>query len=138
MAITIFFFYISVQSQSYKGGGDQKINVGYEIYDLGNGVKASYDFGINQTFSMGFGGTYFITSDEEDYFIYLRAAYHFGDLFDLPSELDIYPGVELGYKSSENVGISGYLGVRYFFTKKFGVFAEFGNNGALGLSFNFS
>lgn len=136
MAVAIFFFAICTNAQSYKGKGDNKINIGYELYGLGNGIKASYDLGISKTFSIGLGGTYYFSNSDEDYFIYVRASYHFGDLFDLPSQLDIYPGVELGYLSTENIGIAGYVGIRYFFTKKIGVFAEIGNNGSIGLSLN--
>ncbi len=136
MPVVIFLITIGSQAQSYKGKGDHKINVGYDLYGLGNGIKATYDLGLSKTFSLGVGGTYFLSNSDEDYFIYLRAGYHFGDIFDLPRQLDIYPGVELGYVSTENIGIAGYIGVRYFFTKKIGIFAEIGNNGTIGLSFN--
>jgi hypothetical protein len=59
-----------------------------------------------------------------------------GELLDLPCRLDIYPGLELGYLSRSDVGITGYLGIRYFFSDRFGLFAEIGNNGAIGLSIN--
>lgn len=136
MVLVIFLCFTSIRAQSYKGKGDYKINLGYEIYGLGNGIKATYDYGLSESFSVGIGGTYFFADSEEDYFIYLRTAYHFGDLLDLPRQLDLYPGVELGYLSTENIGITGYLGIRYFFTKKIGIFAEIGNHGAIGLSIN--
>lgn len=136
MAIFLFLFAICTQAQSYKGKGDNKINVGYELYGIGNGIKATYDFGLSELFSIGAGASFYLNNNEEDYFIYARTNFHLGDLLDLPSQLDIYPGVELGYLSSKNIGISGYAGIRYFFTKKIGIFAEIGNNGTIGLSVN--
>jgi len=106
----------AVNGQSYDGKGDSKFNVGYEAYGFGNGIRATYD--------------------ENDYFIYARTHLHLGIALDLPCKLDIYPGLELGYLSSEKIGIAGYVGFRYFITEKMGVFAEIGSNGAIGLSFN--
>ena len=137
MTVIVFLLTMNLTAQSYKGKGDNKINLGYDLYGLGNGIKVTYDLGLSKTFSLGIGGTYFISNSDEDYFIYLRTSYHFGDLLDLPRQLDIYPGVELGYLSTENIGIAGYIGIRYYFTKKFGVFSEIGNNGTIGLSYNF-
>lgn len=136
MFFFLFLFIFCIQAQSYEGKGDNKINLAYALYGIGNGIKASYDYGLSNTFSIGFGGTYFLSNNDEDYFIYCRTSYHFGDLLDLPRQLDIYPGVELGYLSTENIGITGYIGVRYFFTKKLGVFTEIGNNGTFGLTLN--
>jgi hypothetical protein len=44
--------------------------------------------------------------------------------------------MELGYLSSNDVGIGGYLGIRYFFSERIGVFVELGNNGSAGISIN--
>ena len=127
---------ISVNGQSYDGKGDSKFNIGYEAYGFGNGLKASYDYGLGELFSIGAGGSVYFDNEENDYFIYARTQIHLGIAFDLPCKFDIYPGVELGYLSSEKIGIAGYLGLRYFISDKVGIFAEIGNNGALGLSFN--
>jgi len=54
----------------------------------------------------------------------------------LPEKLDIYPGINLG-AVGRDFGIGAHIGARYFFTDKVGAFAEIGNNGSLGVSFNF-
>lgn len=127
-----FFSY----GQSYDGKSDQKINIGYEAYGFGNGVKATYDYGLGKLFSLGAGASVYFNDGENDYYIFARSQVHLGIAFDLPCAFDIYPGLELGYLSSEKIGVSGYLGFRYFITKKVGVFAEIGNNGSVGVSFN--
>ena len=128
--------YMSVNAQSYDGKGDSKFNIGYEAYGFGNGIKATYDYGLGELFSIGAGASAYFNDDENDYFIYARTQVHLGIAFDMSCKFDIYPGVELGYLSSEKVGIAGYIGMRYFITKKMGLFAEIGNNGSVGLSFN--
>ena len=127
---------ISLSAQSYEGKADSKFNLGYEAYGFGNGVKATYDYGLSNLFSIGAGGSVYFDNEENDYFLYARTQVHLGIAFDLPCKFDIYPGIELGYLSSEKVAIAGYVGFRYFITEKVGLFAELGNNGALGLSFN--
>ncbi len=134
--LTIVFacIFVSVNAQSYTGARDSKLNVGFEAYGHGSGIKATYDYGIDKLFSVGIGASFFLSNDRDDYFIYARTGVHLGEVLDLPTQLDIYPGVDLGYLSSGNVGINGYLGARYFFTKKIGIFAEIGNSGSIGLS----
>ena len=127
-----FFSY----GQSFDGKSDQKINIGYEAYGFGNGIKATYDYGLGKLFSLGAGASVYFNDGENDYYIFARSQVHLGIAFDLPCAFDIYPGLELGYLSSEKIGVSGYLGFRYFITKKVGVFAEIGNNGSVGVSFN--
>ena len=133
-AFFILFLAKPIQAQSYDGKGDSKINVGYNIYGYGNGIKATYSYGLSDAFSLGAGGTFYFNGDVNDYFLYARASFHLGPLMDLPAKLDIYPGIELGYLSSKNIGLAGFLGVRYFINDRIGVFAEFGSYGAIGLS----
>lgn len=127
---------VFAQAQSYDGKGDQKLNIGYEAYGYGTGIKATYDYGLSELFSVGAGANAYFNEGENDYFIYARTQIHLGIAFDFPCMLDLYPGVELGYLSSEKVGLGAYLGIRYFVSKKVGFFAEIGNNGSVGVSIN--
>ena len=124
----------SIRSQSYEGKGDTKINVGYEFYGIGSGVKTSFDYGLNRLFSIGAGASFYFDNDEQDYFIYARTNVHLGIVWNLPAPLDIYPGIEVGYLSSSEIGFTGYVGVRYCLTKRLSLFAELGNHGAAGIS----
>lgn len=127
---------VSMNAQSYDGKGDSKLNAGYEAYGYGNGIRATYDYGLSDLFSIGAGASAYFNDGENDYFIYARTHVHLGIALDMSRKFDIYPGVELGYLSSEKIGIGGYIGFRYFITKKMGLFAELGNNGSVGLTFN--
>ena len=121
-------------AQSFDGKGDTKINLGYDVYGHGNGIKGTFDMGLCELFSVGAGAAYYFNNDENDYYLFARTAIHFGLLFDFPEQLDLYPGINLGYLSGNDIGFSGYLGIRYFFTKNIGVYAEIGNTGSIGLS----
>jgi len=134
---SLFVISITTNAQSYKGTSDQKVHVGYQFYGEGSGIRATYDYGLSDLFSIGAGISYFLDQGENDYFVFFRTNVHFGDVFDLPPQLDIYPGAEIGYLSRSDIGITGYIGLRYFLTKKIGVFAEIGTVGAAGISFNF-
>lgn len=135
LMVSLFLLFVNAtQAQSYDGKGDSKINVGYNIYGYGNGIKATYGYGLSEQFSLGAGVTYYFNNDVNDYFIYARAGFHLGPLMDLPSKLDIYPGIELGYLSSQNIGVAGYLGIRYFFYDRIGIYAELGSSAVIGLS----
>ena len=124
-------------AQSYNGKGDAKINLGYDIYGHGNGIRGSFDIGLCDLFSVGAGAAYYFDNDDSDYYLFARTAMHFGLLLDFPEQLDIYPGISLGYLSGNDVGFDAYLGIRYFFSDHIGVYAEIGTTGSLGLSYSF-
>ncbi len=125
-----------IHSQSYEGKGDSKVNIGSDFYGYGYGIKATYDYGLGDVFSIGAGSSFYLNNDENDFYLYFRSNVHLGILLDLPQQFDIYPGVELGYLSRSDIGLSAYLGLKYYFSDKIGIFAEIGTIGAFGLSVN--
>jgi len=127
---------VSVQSQSFEGKGDSKLNLGFDFYGYGYGIKVTYDYGLGDVISIGAGSSFYLNNDENDYYLYFRSNVHLGILLDLPSQFDIYPGIELGYLSRSDIGLSAYIGLKYFFSDKIGIFAEIGTIGALGMSIN--
>ncbi|MFC7347583.1 DUF6646 family protein [Chryseobacterium zhengzhouense] len=137
----MLFMGAAVSAQAYTGKGDQKVNLGLNAWGYGTGITATYDYGLNQLISIGAGGNaYFDNYRDNDkdnrVFIFGRVNFHLKEALELPEQLDIYPGVDLGVLGRD-FGIGAHIGARYFFTEKFGVFAEVGNNGSLGVSFNF-
>jgi hypothetical protein len=134
VTVLLALAFSSMHGQSYEGKGDTKINVGYEIYGIGPGIKTSFDYGLGELFSVGLGASFYFDNEDQDYFIYGRTNIHLGIVWDLPARLDIYPGVELGVKSSSEIGFTGYVGARYCISKRVSLFAEIGNHGAAGIS----
>ncbi|UCE94393.1 MAG: hypothetical protein JSV73_03715, partial [Flavobacteriaceae bacterium] len=60
-------------SQSYEGKSDGKISIGYEAYGFGNGIKAAYDYGLSDMFSIGGGGSIYFDGEENDYLVFIRS-----------------------------------------------------------------
>lgn len=135
------FVGVAVSAQAYTGKGDQKVNLGFNACGYGTGITATYDYGLNQLISVGAGANAYFdgykdNNDDNRVFIFGRVNFHLKEALELPEKLDIYPGVDLGVLGRD-FGIGAHIGARYFFTEKVGVFAEVGNNGSLGVSFNF-
>jgi hypothetical protein len=132
---------VAVSAQAYTGKGDQKVNLGFNAWGYGTGITATYDYGLNQLISVGAGANAYFDGYKDNnkdnrVFIFGRVNFHLKEALELPEKLDIYPGVDLGVLGRD-FGIGAHIGARYFFTEKVGVFAEVGNNGSLGVSFNF-
>lgn len=132
---------VAVSAQAYTGKGDQKVNLGLNAWGYGTGISATYDYGLNQLISVGAGANAYFDGYKDNnkdnrVFIFGRVNFHLKEALELPEKLDIYPGVDLGVLGRD-FGIGAHIGARYFFTEKVGVFAEVGNNGSLGVSFNF-
>ena len=139
--LVIFFIGTAVSAQAYTGSGDQKVNFGVAAWGYGTGIAATYDYGLGSLISVGAGfNAYFdrFKNDDRDnrIFAFGRVNFHLNSTLDLPSKLDIYPGLDIGVVGRD-FGLGAHIGARYFFTERLGVFAEIGNNGSLGVSLNF-
>ena len=136
----LIFFGAAANAQAYTGKGDQKIQLGLSAWGYGTGITGTYDYGLNKLISVGAGlnayfGDYKDNDNDNRVFVFGRLNFHLKDALQLPEKLDIYPGVDVGVLGKD-FGIGAHIGARYFFTDKIGVFAEVGNNGSLGVSFN--
>lgn len=118
-------------AQAYSGKGDQKFQVGANIQDHGTGIVLFYDHGIGENMSVGVQTGYLLGVDEpagfsgakfEDRFdLKARFNANLGSVIGLPSNFDVYPGLNLGLRN-----FGGHAGVRYFFSEGFGLFSEVG------------
>lgn len=127
--------------QAWNGKGDQKAQVGFNGWGYGTGITATYDYGITNLLSLGGGANMYFDgykdgNKDNNFFVFGRLNAHLQEPLGLPEKWDIYPGVDLGLLGRD-FGIGAHVGVRYFFTDKVGIYGEFGNNGSLGVSFNF-
>ncbi|WP_250252680.1 DUF6646 family protein [Chryseobacterium sp. Marseille-Q3244] len=138
--VMMFFFGITANAQAWTGKGDQKVQLGLSAWGYGTGITGTYDYGLNKLISVGAGlNGYFSNYKNNDknnrVFVFGRLNFHLQEALNLPPKLDIYPGVDVGVVGKD-FGIGAHIGARYFFTERIGVFAEVGNNGSLGVSFN--
>lgn len=127
------FFLLNIQqikSQAFVNFGDKKIHVGFRGFGNGTGVMGSFDYGINNWFSLGSGADFYFKGDS-DVCVFGRANFHLGEFLNLNSNMDLYPGIDLGIMKEK---FQPYirLGFRYFFSEKVGAFIELGNHAAFG------
>lgn len=141
LAFSMLFIGSVVSAQAWTGKGDQKVQVGFNGWGYGTGITGTYDYGLGNIVSLGAGANVFFSGYKENnsannLFFFGRVGFHLQEPLNLPSQWDIYPGINLGLLGSD-FGIGAHIGVRYFFNDKVGVYGEFGNNGGLGVSLNF-
>lgn len=120
---------VMAQTDAYKGVGDIKVNLGANLQDGGTGIVSSVDYGLGESFSIGAQAGYLLGVDELDgggkpvfgdrFDLKVRLNSNLGSVLKLPSNVDVYPGLNLGLKN-----FGGHLGARYFFDKGFGLYTE--------------
>jgi hypothetical protein len=113
-------------AQAYSGKDDAKFQVGINFQENGTGIVLGYDYGMGENFSIGATTSYIlgveevINADFVDRFdVKVRFNANLGSVMELPDNMDVYPGLNLGLKN-----FGGHLGTRYFFSDGFGLFAE--------------
>jgi len=117
-----------VTAQTFKGKGDQKLQIGANFQDNVNGIVITYDHGLGENISVGIVGGYALglnnslKADFEDR-IDLKARFNanLGNVINISDNFDVYPGISLSLKN-----FGGHFGMRYFFSDGFGLFTEFG------------
>lgn len=122
-------FGIANAQSAFSGEEDVKLGIGANIQNNGRGILATLDYGLGESFSVGAQGGYLINVDEitgikkanfaDRIDLKVRLNAHLGPVFNMLDNVDIYPGLDLGFR---NFGFN--LGGRYFFTNGFGLFAE--------------
>ena len=149
----------SAQQASLDRGGVQ-LNGGFGFTGWGIPVYLGLDFGVAPQVTVG--GELFYRTDKiggvryNNFGVLANGNYHFDKLFRLPSQVDVYAGMGLGFFiSSSSSGYTGdgysgfnariHTGGRYFFSNSFGVNLELGaevgqlNNGIakVGITYKF-
>jgi hypothetical protein len=128
VAALAIFGLSNAQTVAYKGKGDVKGQLAANFQKGGTGVLAGVDYGLGESFSIGAQRSYLHGVDEiagvkPDFGDRIDAKVRFnanlGSVLKLPSNIDVYPGLDLGLKN-----FGGHIGARYFFDKGFGVFSE--------------
>lgn len=125
----IAFTHASAQTDAYKGENDLRYQVGANLQKWGTGIVTSLDYGLGQSFSIGAQAGYLLgvksfTGLEKPGFgdrFDLKARFNanLGSVIGLPTNVDVYPGLNIGLKN-----FGGHVGGRIFFEKGFGLFTE--------------
>lgn len=141
LVCALFFAATMVSAQAWSGKGDQKVQVGFNAFGYGTGITGTYDYGLGSIISLGVGANVYFSgyrdnNSDNNFFVFGRLNAHLQKPLNLPSNWDIYPGVDLGVLGRSGFGIGAHIGVRYFFNKNVGIYLEAGNNGSIGVSFN--
>lgn len=129
-----------VPAQAWSGTGDQKVQVGFNGWGYGTGITGTYDYGVSDLLSVGAGVNFFFSHSNDKYAddnfgVFGRLNAHLQKPLNLPSEWDIYPGLDLGVLGKNGFYLGAHIGVKYFFNDKVGIYLEAGNNGSIGVSF---
>lgn len=143
--------------------GEKQVNVGIGLSNYGLPIYAGIDFGIGNNISVGGGLTYRNYSDNIGTYKWSHTIisiaghgnYHFGELLSLPSNIDVYGGLSLGFSywkssydgpgdldfnDSQPLYLVGQVGGRYFFNDRMAVNVEFGggnyfSGGKVGITY---
>lgn len=119
---------VTAQTTAYKGKGDVKGQLAANFQKGGTGVLAGLDYGLGESFSIGAQMSYLLGVDEvagikpefgDRFDAKVRFNANLGSVMKLPSNIDFYPGLDLGLRN-----FGGHVGARYFFDKGFGIFSE--------------
>jgi hypothetical protein len=138
-----------VNAQAFKGKGDIKGQVGALFQDGATGLVVTGDFGLGENISVGFVTSYLLNTQNVydlegiDYAYYdpliqgtyprdkanftdrfdIKARFNanIGNVFGFDKKMDIYPGLDIGFRN-----LGAHVGFRYFFTNGFGVYSETG------------
>lgn len=122
------FGFVNAQSDAFTGQKDVRVNLGANFQKGGTGIQTSLDYGLGESFSIGAQAGYLLGVKEYEgekpsgthrFDVKARLSAHLGDVMGLPSNFDIYPGLNLGLKN-----FGAHVGTRVFFDKGFGMFAE--------------
>jgi hypothetical protein len=134
--------------------GESQINAGFGFSNWGLPVYVGFDYGFLDDITLG--GEVSFRTYRDDYYIPFTTTttyrhtvigiaangnYHFNRLLNLPSEWDLYAGVDVGFyiynspkgypgSNLTGIGAGPHAGGRYFINEKIGFNAELGGNNA--------
>jgi outer membrane immunogenic protein len=152
---------LSVNSQSPLGRGKQQLNAGLGFSGWGVPLYVGLDFGVQRDFTLGIEGSFrsygqsYTGSRYNSSIIGLsgNGNYHFNRILEIPSDWDLYAGLNIGYyiwstpsnypgSGASGLGLGAQIGGRYFFSKNFGLNLELGggsvfSDGKFGITYIF-
>jgi hypothetical protein len=152
---------LAVNSQSPLGREKQQLNAGIGFSGWGVPLYVGVDFGVQRDFTLGIEGSFrsygqnYTGSRYNSSIIGLsgNGNYHFNRILEIPSNWDLYAGLNIGYyiwstpsnypgSGASGLGLGAQIGGRYFFSKNFGLNLELGggsvfSDGKFGITYIF-
>jgi hypothetical protein len=140
--ILLFGLFLGIATASAQDSGEVQINGGLGVSGMGSPIiYAGVDFGVGYNISVGaellFRTKSYDSTNYTNFGFLTRGDYHFAEhIRAIPSNVDFYGGLSLGYYSWSNdddkkhpyydsaVAFRIQTGARYFFTNNFAVNAE--------------
>lgn len=155
--IGLFFATLTASAQATLGEGNTQLNAGVGLSGRGIPLYVGLDYGVTQDITVGGEFSYRTHTHRNTTYtgisILANGNYHFNRVLNIPSEIDFYAGLSLGYyhwttnnivredELTSELGFGAQIGGRYFFSDDFGVNLEIGGgsiNGAkLGITYKF-
>lgn len=152
--LTLLNFSIFSFAQSPLEKGEIQLNGGFESSNWATPIYLGADYGITKPITVGLEASYqtYNTYGIKVNILGLQANgnYHFNELLSIPSNWDVYSGLNLNYYSysikdssssitfndDKPIGLGLQIGGRYFINEKFGFNLEFraGNVSSMSLS----
>lgn len=147
LLLSVFAVTSFAQSPLSKGG--KQLNAGIGFSGWGVPIYGGMDFGVYPDITVGFEAS-FRTYNQKFVGEKFRSTifgfsgngnYHFNTILEIPSQWDVYAGLNLGYyiwtvssdypgDGASGLGLGAQIGARYFFKNNFGVNLEFGGGNA--------
>ena len=149
LLISSLFISVTSFSQSMLGKGGSQLNAGVGLSSWGLPVYIGFDYGVHKDVSLGMELSYRSYNERYNNYHYKNtiwgisgnANYHFNSIFKIPKNWDIYAGLNIGFyiwdtddnylgNHSSGLGIGGQVGIRYYFSDRFGLNLEGGGGNA--------
>ena len=128
------------QSTASEGHGNA-LNLFAGFGDNYTAIHGNYEFSITDDLTIAPTAS-IVFGDDSDFAVGGRLDYYFDRLLKLPTEWDIYAGVDTGISfDSGDFNVNGHMGVEYLISEKIGIIGEFGlgslSSGSLGVGIHF-
>lgn len=134
--LAVVFMSLGAFAQAPLESGALQLNAGVGTSSHGVPVYLGLDYGVGSNFTIGAETSYQSHNNSSAFGLGANANYHFNKILDISSKWDLYAGLGLKYYSWSNsnnnnnyhsgINWGGQAGIRYFFTPKLGINAEFG------------
>jgi outer membrane immunogenic protein len=140
---------ISMYAQAPIAVGQSQFNAGVGLSSWGVPVYVGFDYGVHPDITLGAEASFRSYRNNWSNRRYNHsiigisgnANYHLNRILDIPSNWDLYAGLNIGFyiwnspdgyegTRSSGLGVAAQVGGRYYFSEKFGLNLEFGGGNA--------